>query len=242
MKNYDLRFYFEMEVMSITSAEELIPMITSRYQPMSVADVGCGTGAFAQEFINNGVNDVRGYEGIWMKGAKTILPKDRYVFCDLTEKIITDRIYDICLCLEVAEHLDVKYAKVLVESLTAMSNRVVFSAAIPKQGGNHHVNEQWPEYWSRLFAEKGFILDWDPRISIWDNSRIAPCYRQNLLVFHKSEIREVSPPLPMVHPAIWTDAFKYRRVPFWFKIAKRVPSQYLRLGKRIAMLFIKGKR
>ena len=62
MKMYDSEFYADMQILSATSAKEIIPLLINRYKPISVVDVGCGTGAFAQEFIQNGVEDVVGYE------------------------------------------------------------------------------------------------------------------------------------------------------------------------------------
>lgn len=242
MKNYDSNFYNEMELLSVTSAKDLIPILMDRYRPSSVADVGCGTGAFAHELISLGVEDVVGYEGDWMKNTQTILSKSKYVYCDLTRKIDASRVFDLCLCLEVAEHIDKSKARTLVDSLTALSSRIVFSAAIPKQGGNHHINEQWPEYWAKLFAEKGFLLDWDPRISIWDNHNIAACYRQNLLVFTRGTSQEIKYPISLVHPEIWGDALKYRRVPIWLKVLLKFPRSYLRMGKKVLTFFIKERQ
>ena len=60
---------------------------------------------------------------------------------------------------------------------------VLFSAAVPGQGGSHHINEQWPSYWRSLFAAEGFKL-FDPiRPLIRHNSSVQWWYRQNLLVF-----------------------------------------------------------
>ena len=232
MELYNAEFYADMEISSVTSAKEIIPLLINRYQPISVVDIGCGTGAFAQEFIQNGVEDVVGYEGDWMRETETLLQKDKYIYVDFTNEISATRIYDLCLCLEVAEHLDYSSARTLVSTLTSFSQRVVFSAAIPCQGGNHHVNEQWPEFWAELFAEKGFILEWDPRLSIWNNSKIASCYRQNLLVFEKRENHETIIPLSLVHPEAWTLAMKYRKTPIWLKVLHSLPRPFLRIGKK----------
>jgi len=229
---YSSEFYADMEVTSITSAKEIIPLLIDRYKPTSVVDVGCGTGAFALEFIKNGINDVLGYEGVWMREADTLLQKDKYIYWDITQEIRTTRIFDLCLCLEVAEHLDYLSARTLVSTLTTLSSRVVFSAAIPRQGGNHHVNEQWPKFWAQLFAEKGYILEWDPRLSIWNNLNIAACYRQNLLIFEKSSDRETIIPLSLVHPEAWELAMKYRKTPIWLKAFHLLPRSFLRFGKK----------
>ena len=232
MEVYNAEFYTDMEISSVTSAKEIIPILINRYQPISVVDIGCGTGAFAREFIQNGVEDVVGYEGDWMRETETLLQKDKYIYVDFTNEISATRIYDLCLCLEVAEHLDYSSARTLVSTLTSFSQRVVFSAAIPRQGGNHHINEQWPEFWAELFAEKGFILEWDPRLSIWSNSKIASCYRQNLLVFEKRENHETIIPLALVHPEAWTLAMKYRKTPIWMKALHSLPRPLLRMGKK----------
>lgn len=233
MEVYDSEFYADMEISSVTSAREIIPLLINRYQPISVVDVGCGTGAFAREFIQNGVEDVTGYEGEWMRGTETLLQKDKYIYVDFANEISATRTYDMCLCLEVAEHLDHSAARTLVATLTNLSTKVVFSAAIPRQGGNHHVNEQWPEFWAQLFAEKGYFLEWDPRISIWNNSNIASCYRQNLLIFQKTADRGLIIPLSLVHPEAWQLAMKYRKTPIWLKAFHLLPRSFLRFGKKL---------
>ena len=44
-----------------------------------------------------------------------------------------------------------------VASLARHGDAVLFSAAIPFQGGAGHVNEHWPSYWAADFAVHGFV-------------------------------------------------------------------------------------
>ena len=60
------------------------------------------------------------------------------------QKIDPGTRYELAVCLEVAEHLNESSADNLILQLTNLANRVLFSAAIPGQGGLHHVNEQPP--------------------------------------------------------------------------------------------------
>lgn len=233
MSSYSSEFYSDMEISSLTSAKEIVPILLERYHPSSVVDVGCGTGPFALEFVLGEVEDVVGYEGQWMKHVDTVLDKDKYIYCDISQEFESTHEFDMCLCLEVAEHLDHSKARTLILNLTRLSTRIVFSAAIPQQGGNHHVNEQWPDYWARLFAEQGFFLEWDPRLSIWNNSRIAPCYRQNTLVFHKDPHGQLSIPYALVHPEAWSQAMRYRTLPLWRSTLNLLPRPLLRFGKRV---------
>jgi SAM-dependent methyltransferase len=225
-----------MEQGSQISAQQIVPLLISKYSPISVVDVGCGTGPFANEFLKLGVPDVIGYEGEWMEPLPTVLPKSLYLYTDLTRPLTSLRKYDICLCLEVAEHLEEANARTLIETLTGLSQVIVFSAAIPQQGGNHHVNEQWPSYWSNLFAEKNYFLEWDPRLTIWDNTEIEGCYRQNLLIFSSNAANSQSKPIPLVHPVLWEEAMNIRRVPLSLRVISKLPKSVFRLRRSLKKL------
>ena len=62
-----------------------------------------------------------------------------------------ERKFDLAISLEVAEHLKSSSSEDFVQSLTTLAPMILFSAAIPHQGGLHHINEQWLEYWGDLF-------------------------------------------------------------------------------------------
>jgi hypothetical protein len=158
---------------------------------------------------------------------------------DITKRIEIDKDFDLCMCLEVGEHVEESSARTLVANLTNLSKRIAFSAAIPMQGGNHHVNEQWPEYWAELFAEHNYFLEWDPRLLIWDNSNVAPCYRQNLLIYSHAESGKIVIPPPLVHPEAWIQALKNRRTPLWRSAIYLLPRPLLR-GCKKWLIFLLG--
>src|SRR6185437_16419734 len=90
---------------------------------------------------------------------------------------------------------------------------VLFSAAIPGQGGHHHVNEQFPDYWSAHFARHGFRPLDLIRPRIWNDNAVLWWLRQNTLVFAHDRViagneklrREslIPRPLSLVHPAVY---------------------------------------
>ena len=89
------------------------------------------------------------------------------------------------MSLEVAEHLEEEAADNFVRQLTKISDRILFSAAIPDQGGLHHLNERPPSYWAKKFKTYGFNqLDF-LRPLFWDDERIEWWYRQNFLIYEK---------------------------------------------------------
>src|SRR5262249_23912060 len=89
----------------------------------------------------------------------------------------------LVIALEVAEHLDPAHAATFVSSLVNLGPIVAFSAAIPDQGGTHHVNEQWPEYWAEIFKSNNYVPVDCVRSRIWKNPKVAWWYAQNLLLF-----------------------------------------------------------
>ena len=93
------------------------------------------------------------------------------------------RRYDLAISIEVAEHIEPGNAEEFVRLLTGLSDTVLFSAAIPGQGGTGHVNEQWPEYWAALFRASGYGAMDCLRTKIWDDAQIPFWYRQNCLIF-----------------------------------------------------------
>jgi hypothetical protein len=76
----------------------------------------------------------------------------------------------------------------LVDSLARHGRAVLFSAAVPNQGGDHHLNEQWPGYWAQRFAAHGLAVVDAIRPTVWDDDSIAWWYRQNTLLFCDDEL------------------------------------------------------
>ena len=87
--------------------------------------------------------------------------------------------------------------------LCALAPTVVFSAAIPGQGGTQHVNEQWQSYWVELFEQQGFGVHDPLRPAIWDDESVDVWYRQNLLVFGRGRVSDLVV-ADLVHPAQWS--------------------------------------
>ena len=118
--------------------------------------------------------------------------------------------YDLAISLEVAEHLTEKSGQRLVRLLTNLAPVVLFSAAIPGQGGKNHINEQWQSYWVELFAQEKYVCYDIFRGIFWNVKEISPWYRQNMFLFVSNSTRlddaieEIySIPLNIIHPEIY---------------------------------------
>lgn len=195
MPGYSDFYYGRILEKSRESAEVLVPLVLSLVHPTSVVDVGCGTGAFLSTFERYGVTDVLGIDGDYVKRKTLLIPEDKFMPFDLTRPLQLDRTFDLVMCLEVVEHLPPEVADTLVDSLVRLGNLVLFSAAVPFQGGKNHVNEQWPDYWAEKFGKRGYAPVDCIRKRVWQDSRVEWWYSQNALLYVKREELERNPPL-----------------------------------------------
>lgn len=206
---YDDRFHEVRRSGSNASARVAVPIIQQLVSPQSVLDVGCGIGAWATAWIANGVGDVIGVDGDFVDRRHLQLPQQRFVGHNLSEPLDLGRRFDLVTCLEVAEHLPAASASTLVESLVRHADVVVFSAAIPGQGGTGHINEQWPSYWVAQFAHLGYRPFDLLRGRLWDNDQVEWWYQQNCLLFATDDaakrfhLTPTDSPLDIVHPLLF---------------------------------------
>lgn len=182
-RSYSAGFYAAQSPGSLASAEVAIPHIVRLFDPHSIVDVGCGVGSWLCVAMRHGVTDVLGIDGFWVDGSQLLIPTERFVSRDLRQPIELDRTFDVAICLEAAEHLPPSSAPILVASLTSHAEIVVFSAAIPHQGGTNHVNEQWSSYWIELFEARNFVFVDCLRPLLWEDARVDFWNAQNMLVF-----------------------------------------------------------
>jgi SAM-dependent methyltransferase len=192
---YPKGFYAAQEPDSIRSAELIVPIVTGLTHPKSVVDVGCGTGTWLSVFQEFGVQDIVGIDGEWVDPRSLRIPPERFQTADLSEPLRLGRSFDLVMSLEVAEHLPASSAPTFVDSLVNLGPVVVFSAAIPQQGGTHHVNEQWPDYWVRLFEARGYRVIDCIRRRVWNNPEVQWWYAQNTFVFALDAYLRESPTL-----------------------------------------------
>ncbi|WP_338666942.1 class I SAM-dependent methyltransferase [Pseudodesulfovibrio methanolicus] len=185
-KEYNGSFYDAQVNTSLQSAQQMVPYIFEIIKPESIIDVGCGLGTWLSVFRQLGAKEIKGIDGSWVDQSRLLIPSECFSSLDLKEisQLEIDKKFDIAMSLEVAEHLNESEAESLVKSLTNMSDVVLFSGAIPYQGGTHHINEQWHSYWIDLFRKNGFeVLDC-LRGKFWNNPKVSYFYAQNAFIFY----------------------------------------------------------
>ena len=182
---YSPEFYQSYRNGSLSSARKIVPRVLHFAPFKSVVDVGCGLGTWLRVFEEQGVNDSLGIDGEHVeRDSMEISPRHFHSF-DLRFPIQLDRRFELVVSLEVAEHLPAETAEQFVDTLTSLGDVILFSAAIPFQRGNNHINEQWPQYWARKFAARGYVTVDCIRRFVWDDQDVEPWYAQNTLMYVK---------------------------------------------------------
>jgi len=207
----------------------------------SVLDVGCGDGRWLAAFQARGASTISGVDGPWTDREQLLISPENVEIKDLSEPFNLGRLYSLALSLEVAEHIGEEFSGIFVDNLVRHSDVILFSAAIPYQGGFRHVNEQWQSYWARLFEQRGFT-PYDPlRSQIWEDKNVHPWYRQNIILYANARNANVTQkisryianmmihqlPLDIVHPEKYEAIASYEQVAFK-PLIRRLPSQTLK--------------
>jgi hypothetical protein len=180
---YSAEFFDRHAARAISSAREIVPVVIEMVRPNSVVDIGCGIGSWLSVFIEHGVEDVLGVDGAYVDRSQLLIPQHCFQNHDLERPLALSRRFDLAMSLEVAEHISPAHADAFVQSLASLSGFVLFSAAIPGQGGEHHVNEQWPDFWAQKFADAGFAAIDCIRPRVWKNANVEWWYAQNTFLY-----------------------------------------------------------
>lgn len=209
---YTPEHYADWEDGAARSARAVLEVFWALLSPRRVVDVGCGNGVWLAEAGRRGATELRGFDGPWVDPAVLRDPTIRFSAVDLEQALPEDERYDLALSLEVAEHVSAANADRFVDGLTRLADVILFSAAIPGQGGIAHVNEQWPSSWQARFAARGYTAYDIVRPAVWANPDVVWWYRQNVLLYVRDDaprpdravLRALERPVvDVVHPALY---------------------------------------
>ena len=192
---YSPAFYEQQIDGSIRSARRVLPHVIDIVSPKSIVDVGCGVGTWLAAARELGIEDVLGVDGAYVDRRMLRIPQECFHVADLTQPLSIGRTFDVALCLEVGEHLPMHAADQLVSSLTRLAPAVLYSAAIPRQGGENHINEQWQTWWVERFRCHGYFAVDCIRPRIWNDNQVEWWYVQNTLLMVNEDTLRASPAL-----------------------------------------------
>jgi len=170
------------DIHNTNAAKEVLPFIFKKFNGNTIIDIGCGTGSWLSVAKELGAK-IKGIDGNYIDKNMLCIDENEFQIHDLTLPLIFEEKYDLAICLEVVEHLPESSAEIIVKTLTNSSDVILFSAAIPNQGGQNHINEQWPNYWQKYFGVKGFFPIDLLRPQFWENPKVDWWYKQNMMIY-----------------------------------------------------------
>ncbi|WP_417890159.1 class I SAM-dependent methyltransferase [Xanthomarina gelatinilytica] len=179
-----VKYKHEEIVHNLDAPKEIVPVVNNLLKPKSVVDIGCGLGTFLKVFKDLDVTDVLGVDGNWVDRDKLCeyLQSDEFLEHDLEKDLMLNKKFDLVLSMEVAEHLSENAADIYVKNLVNAGEIILFSAAIPMQGGQNHINEQWLTYWELKFSKYNYVIHDVLRPVFWDNPKVHWWYKQNMVL------------------------------------------------------------
>jgi len=244
---YDRRFYTPSDGGAHESAHRMLADLRRVVPFDSMVDFGCGIGRWLATARALGANDLLGIEGDWLIEDLIVDPAIPILRRDLEAPVALDRRFDLAISLEVAEHLSPARARSFVADICRAADVVLFGAAIPHQGGAHHVNEQWQSYWARLFAENDYLTFDFLRDSAWPAEVIRLWYKQNTLLYVQRQrylaLADRFPAGPVedlasldrVHPELYLKTYNEKMHPSTrrkLQFAKSLPGLLIQAGWR----------
>lgn len=213
---YSEQFFDQQFLGSLASARVVLKELSDIAPIKSAVDIGCGVAPWLRAAMEFGAARAVGLDGDYVDRQRLLVEPAHFRPCnleteDLRRAVGDEKCFDLAMCMEVAEHLSAGRAHSFITELCSLGNLVLFSAAIPGQGGTHHINEQWPDYWAASFADNDFVCFDVLRPRLWNRGECEWWYLQNVLLFAKrgTEASGVAarlgpsaagPPVSLVHP------------------------------------------
>lgn len=177
----------------------LLAVLAILGRPSAFLDLGCGNGALVD--LMRRLEDIGPVPIDYSVGVELWLPPGladarprRYIQADLRDPYDAGSRFDLVTCWEVAEHLPPESADTFCDNMARHvkpGGHLVFTAAAPGQGGEHHVNEQCGSYWRAKLEARGLQYDKDltgPVALAWQWAT-GPCFwlPANVMVFGRDD-------------------------------------------------------
>lgn len=166
-------------------ADRLAIWIKNYINPKMVLDVGCGPGIHVYALNDIGVS-ATGIDIDNRVVGKPLLSQESLLNLNGKYK------RDLVICFEVAEHIDPQYSNEIVRNVyESIENGgvLLWTAALPGQGGVGHINCRPKQFWKEKFEKLGLIHDdsmQEDIISYCKEGRYMGWFVNNVLCFKKA--------------------------------------------------------
>lgn len=205
---YNSQYYKKHLSGSYLSAKEILKYLINNLPISSIIDFGCGAGTWCLAAKELGIKIITGIDLHSYDSSYMLLPQNSYLKYDLRHALNLNQKYDLVISVEVAEHIDNSYSNIFIENLCRHGDLILFSAAMPFQGGTEHINEQPCSYWMNIFKIHNYLPLDCIRPHFWNTPEVEIWYKNNCILYIKKEIYHRiiemialdSFPIDIVHP------------------------------------------
>ena len=193
------RAFFKNRRRLIWRADIICPAIVNTFDLKtnfftSIVDVGCAIGEYVKKFLSLGINayGIEGSKSVENYALAPIVIADLrstlepYIF---SKQLLS--IYNLCMSLEVAEHIEEEYVDKYLDNLCLLSDNVMITAAPPGQEGVGHFNCKEKEYWEEKFLGREYKRDiekekkFQKQIELYKDKKSISMYYKNVMIYYK---------------------------------------------------------
>lgn len=168
-------------------ARRLADWISKNFTTDFVLDIGCGPGSYVHSLLEKNIDCL----GIDIDDRVVGRDHLRQIsILDLPEDLV--EVANLSLCFEVAEHIEEEKSDEVVKNVCSTlkdNGYLIWTAAMPGQGGIGHINCQPKEYWSQKFESNGMIRNYDLENNLKDFCKegiYMGWFYQNVMIFYKN--------------------------------------------------------
>jgi SAM-dependent methyltransferase len=217
--------------------------LAERDCPMSVLDIGCGSGAYLKYFASQGAQRIRGIDGI--DGSFGYLQPDEYTRFDLANRLELSETFDLVICMSTLPNGLFDSEEALVNNIARhASKRIVFSSVLLGHSVSGRASSRLISYWLDLFESVGWYPCLFDTLALRSLSTF-PWFRSGLLALTQDrhdaieardrlmELEKQKIKWPMQRPAVITHTFA--------KTASKLPKERGPLVMKIRAMVKKAR-
>jgi hypothetical protein len=181
---YNEKFMAYAAMSSRYAASKIVGLVNDALHVKSVLDIGCAGGEWLNAWHAGGVENFHGIDGEYVRPDFLKIPQARFTSANLAKSFSLGKRFDLVQSLEVAEHIEPAATEIFIENIVRHAERfVLFSAAVPGQGGENHLNEQQYDFWRQQFVARDFSMFDFVRPLVAGDRQISFWYRYNVFLF-----------------------------------------------------------
>jgi len=204
---YSKLYYKKHQDGSYASAYKILKYLTTFITIESIIDFGCGVGTWCSAAQNLSINNIMGVDQNLYDSSYMLIPNKNYLQRDLQKSVSLDMKMDLVISVEVGEHIESRYSHVFINTLCQHGDIILFSAALPYQGGTGHINEKPCSYWRDIFSDLDYIAIDCIRGVFWEDDDVEVWYKNNTILYVRDGLQfdilnkiSSSYPIDIIHP------------------------------------------